>query len=104
MAYHKQRLFEQIEIHLTAHPRISQAELERNLGVERHTIENLIKENKAMIGRIIRVSLTMVAFVLALSVFSQNLRKVSAGLCPDCGCPGGQTQCCSQGTIICYTA
>lgn len=45
MAYHKQRLFEQIEIHLTAHPRISQAELERNLGVERHTIENLIKEN-----------------------------------------------------------
>ena len=68
-----------------------------------------------MIKRFLRVSLASLALVLAISG-SMNLNRVVAepidgggdsggnqGLCQTCGCNLGTLQCCSQGTIICYS-
>jgi hypothetical protein len=67
-----------------------------------------------MIKRFLRVLLASLALVLAISG-SMNLNRVvaepiegdgggdSQGLCQTCGCNLGTLQCCSQGTIICYS-
>jgi hypothetical protein len=70
-----------------------------------------------MIKRFLRVSLASLALVLAISG-AMNLNRVGAeviiddgngggggsqGLCQTCGCNLGTLQCCSQGTIICYS-
>ena len=68
-----------------------------------------------MIKRFLRVLLASLALVLAISG-SMNLNRVVAepiegdgggggnqGLCQTCGCNLGALQCCSQGTIICYS-
>lgn len=57
----------------------------------------------ALVFRLLRVAITIGTVALGMASI-QQLKHVNAqGLCPSCGCPGGTTQCCTQGTITCYT-
>jgi hypothetical protein len=57
-----------------------------------------------MTQRVLRVVFTLLALLMGVAgTQGLNRTNANAGLCNDCGCPGGSVQCCTQGTITCYT-
>lgn len=46
MAYHRRKLFAKLDRRLTADPCLRLKQLAHDLGVERHTIENIVRETK----------------------------------------------------------
>src|SRR5437773_8601960 len=51
MAYDRRRVFAELDRRLTADPCLRLKQLARDLGVERHTIEDIVREIKSMTFR-----------------------------------------------------